>query len=339
MHPGLRQARHCGLRRLACGTFSPPAIRYRVQTLSNRSLRSELELLAVVLFWGLNFVVVKLVLVVMHPHVMNLFRLLGAATVLSIVHRRRIGSFKRPFWEPLMADKWALIRLSLIGWVLYQAAFITGLDYTSAGNGAIIMSSAPIWTALLSLVLGTETLSPKAWTGLLVSIMGTATVVAFGSAEIDLSSELLVGNLLILGAAMLWGSYTALIRPVVSKHSPLSLTVIALLLCLPPLALLAIPFWSETDWDRMSAAYWFAVFFSGALSTGIAIVFWNNAVRSLGASHTAAFGNLVPLVALVSGYLILGDPILPAQILGGTLIIGGLVLMRWARRSPAAPGR
>ena len=78
--------------------------------------------------------------------------------------------------------------------------------------------------------------------------------------------------------------------------------------------------------------YWIAIIFSGALSTGVAIVFWNNAVRSLGASHTAAFGNLVPLIALFSGYLVLGDPILPAQLIGGTMIIGGLVIMRWARR-------
>ena len=285
------------------------------------------------LFWGLNFVVVKLVLEVMHPHVMNLFRLLGAAAVLCLIYWRRIQRSDTPFWGPLTMDARAIIRLSLIGWVLYQAAFITGLDYTSAGTGAIIMSSAPIWTALLSLVMGTEQLSSKAWLGLVVSIAGTATVVAFGTADIDLSSELLTGNVLVLIAAMLWGSYTALTRPIVQKYTPLSLTVIALLLCLPPLALLAIPFWSETDWERMNALYWFAVFFSGALSTGIAIVFWNNAVRNLGASHTAAFGNLVPLIALVSGFIILGDPILPAQLIGGTLIISGLVIMRWARKN------
>ena len=296
-----------------------------------------MELLAVVLFWGLNFVVVKIVLVVMHPHVMNIFRLVAAAVVLTWIYWQRTRSNGQPFWGPLKVDTRAVLRLTLIGWILYQAAFITGLDYTSAGNGAIIMSSAPIWTALLSLVMGTENLSMKAWIGLLVSIIGTATVVAFGTADIDLSSDLLIGNVIILGAAILWGSYTALTRPVVQKHSPLSLTVIALLLCLIPLGILAIPFWNETNWDQINLLYWLAIFFSGALSTGVAIVFWNNAVRSLGASHTAAFGNLVPLIALVSGFMILGDPILPAQLIGGTLIIGGLVIMRWAREKRVNP--
>ena len=320
------------MQRLASRAIPPAQINIALQPSSHRNLRSEIELLVVVLFWGLNFVVVKLVLEVMHPHVMNIFRLLGAATVLCLIYWRRIQQSDTSFWGPLTLDARAIIRLSLIGWVLYQAAFITGLDYTSAGNGAIIMSSAPIWTALLSLVMGTEQLSAKAWTGLVVSIVGTATVVAFGTAEIDLSSDLLIGNVIVLAAAMLWGSYTALTRPVVQKYTPLSLTVIALLLCLPPLAILAIPFWNETDWERMNALYWFAVFFSGALSTGIAIVFWNNAVRNLGASHTAAFGNLVPLVALISSFFILDDPVLPAQIVGGTLIIGGLFVMRGARK-------
>ncbi len=303
---------------------------------AKRSYRSEIELLSVVLFWGLNFVIVKVVLEVMHPHVMNFFRLTAAAVVLTWIYWRRVGGSTEAFWKPLKTDPGAIIRLTIVGWVLYQAAFITGLDKTSAGNGAIIMSSAPIWTALLSLTMGTEKLSAKAWFGLLVSITGTVTVVAFGTKELSMSSDLLIGNAIVLVAAILWGSYTALTKPLVERHSPLSLTVLALLLCLIPLALLSVPFWAGTDWSRVTIGYWLAIVFSGALSTGVAIVFWNNAVRALGASHTAAFGNLVPLIALFSGFLILGDSILPAQLIGGTLIIGGLVIMRWARKRKMA---
>jgi drug/metabolite transporter (DMT)-like permease len=51
-------------------------------------------------------------------------------------------------------------------------------------------------------------------------------------------------------------------------------------------------------------------------------------VRNLGASHTAAFGNLVPIVALGAGFLILHEPISPVQLLGGALILSGLYLVR-----------
>ncbi len=142
----------------------------------------------------------------------------------------------------------------------------------------------------------------------------------------------MLGNGVMLLAAMMWGSYTAMTRPLVKRHAPLALTVLALILALPFMAALAVPFWSEVNWSRVTEPYWIAIILSGTLSTGVAIVFWNNAVRTLGASHTAAFGNLVPLVALVSGYFILDDQILPAQIAGGSLIIFGLVIMRYARR-------
>lgn len=294
--------------------------------------RGELELMAVVLFWGLNFPIIKIVLEVMHPHVMNIFRLISAGMVLGIVYYRRTRESGTAFWAPLKLDPRAFAVISVIGWFLYQIAFITGLDFTSAGNGAIIMASAPIWTAVIVMMMGLEKLSRLAWFGLVVSIVGTGSVVVFGSAEISLDSELLIGNGIVLAAAILWGAYTAFTGSMVSKHSPLALTVLALLIALPFMAMVAVPFWDEVVWEKVTWLYWVAIFFSGALSTGIAIVFWNNAVRKLGASHTAAFGNLVPLVALIGGIFMLGDAVLPAQLVGGTLIIGGLVIMRYARR-------
>ena len=294
--------------------------------------RSEIELISVVFMWGLNFPVIKIILEVMPPDVLNVFRVMAAGAVLSFIQMRRSSWSMTTFWEPFRRDPKAFIILSFVGWVLYQIAFITGLNLTSAGNGALIMASAPIWTAIVARVMGIDRLSKLAWLGLLVSIIGTVTVVAMGNAEISLSKDLLWGNGIILLAAFFWGSYTAMARPMVAKHTPLSLTVLALLIALPFLLLYSIPFWSQIDWAKITWLYWIAIFFSGSLSTGIAIVFWNNSVRTLGASHTAAYGNVVPLIALFSSYLMLGNDIVPAQLWGGTLIIGGLVIMRWARK-------
>jgi len=315
-----------------------PQFREAMSERSFQRFRREAELILVVLVWGINFVVIKIVLEVMHPHVLNVFRLFSAAAVLGYIHYRRTGRSLSAFWKPFKTDPRAFIVLTFLGWVFYQMAFITGLDLTSAENAAIIMSSAPIWTALLVMIIGVERLSGLAWLGLAVSIIGTGTVITIGSEEISISSELMLGNGVMLLAAMMWGSYTAITRPLVKRHSPLALTVLALILALPFMVALAVPFWSEVNWPQVTGLYWIAIIFSGALSTGVAIVFWNNAVRTLGASHTAAFGNLVPLVALVSGYFILDDRILPAQIAGGSLIILGLVIMRYARRQRTESG-
>lgn len=293
--------------------------------------RSELELLSVILMWGVNFPLIKVILVVMPPHVLNIFRITAAGLVLGFIHLRRSQWSFSTFWAPLRTDTRAFISISFVGWILYQIAFITGLNMTDAGNAAIIMASSPIWTALLARLMGVDRLSKLSWFGLFVSITGTATIVALGNAEISLSSDLLMGNAIVLAAAVFWGSYTAMTKPMVAKHSPLSLTVISLLIALPLLLVFSLPYWNLVDWSVVTGWYWVAIFFSGSLSTGIAIVFWNNSVRKLGASHTAAFGNMVPFVALFSSYFMLGNEIVPAQLIGGTLIIGGLMVMRWAR--------
>ena len=59
---------------------------------------------------------------------------------------------------------------------------------------------------------------------------------------------------------------------------------------------------------------------------------WNVGVRQVGPSHAAGFQNLVPIIALITSWLLLGEVPLLLQILGGILIIAGLVVMRWQRQ-------
>lgn len=305
------------------------------------SWKQEAALLSVVLIWGLNFIVMKLVLEVMHPHVMNMFRLLASGTVLVYIYWLKEGRSVRRCLAPLQTHFGALLRLGVVGWLLYQVAFIVGLDYTTAENAALIMASPPLWTALLSTAMGIERLSLAGWLGLLISLAGTLTVVLFGSDALTFESDLLLGNIIMLGAAIMWGSYTSLTKPLVTDLRPIAVTVLALLLVYPILVAIGIPYWDAVEWHRVTWLHWAAIFLSGSLSTGVAIAVWNTAIQKLGASHTAAFNNLVPFVAVVAGFLILDDPLFLAQLIGGILIIAGLAVMRRARatRSISSPNR
>jgi len=293
-------------------------------------------LLFVVTVWGSNFVVIKLVLEVMHPHVANLFRLIAAGVVLGFLHYRRQKKLNETFFAPLRAFPRELALIGLVGWSMYQVAFITGLDRTTAGTAGLIMASLPLWTALLAVVMRLERLNRAGWMGILISIAGTFIVILSSDKDVGLGKSYLIGNLIMLGAALLWAMNTVLTRKLVDRVTPLSITLMGLLLALPVLALLAIPFWSAVEWDRVNWLVWVAIFFSGSLSTGIVIVMWNQAVKTVGAAHTAAFQNLVPVVTLVVALIVLKEPILGAQLLGGSATIAGLITMRRGRE-PAAP--
>lgn len=294
-------------------------------------LKTDIALLFAVLVWGLNFPILKAALATMHPFVVNALRFLVSAGVLGAVFAWRQRNAALGFRETVGRFWKQIVGLGIVGYLLYQLFFIIGIDHTFAGNAALIMTSSPLWTAAVGHAAGLERLRGAAWLGLLVSLIGTVVIVFGGAQRIDFASSTFFGNLMMLGAAAMWGTYTAFSRPVMKHLLPSSLTFLGLLVALPVLLLLSVPHLGEVQWEQVDAWVWFAIVFSGGLSTGLTLVIWNAAVRTVGASQTAVFNNLVPLVAVLASAVLLSEPVTAVQIAGGLLIIGGLLLTRRAR--------
>lgn len=288
----------------------------------------EGALLFTVVVWGMNFPVIKLALAAMHPHVINGFRFVVSAAVLGSLYVAQGQHHEFSLRRSFARHGRAIVALSLTGYLLYQLAFILGINRTTAGNAALIMAGAPLWTAVVGRVFGYETLRRGAWAGLLVILTGTVVIVLGSAAAVDLSNDTFVGNVLMLGASMLWGGYTAFSKPVLRDLPATTLIFYAVLVALPFLLLLAGANVREVDWEAVTPMVWLAIIFSGGLSTGLVIVFWSAGIRHVGASHTAAYGNIVPIVAVVGSVLMLGEAIRLVQIIGACLIVGGLVVMR-----------
>ena len=295
---------------------------------------SDLALLAVVLVWGANFPILKWALAAMPAHVMNVFRFLVSALALGAVYAWRMRNAKASLLAPFRTHGRQLVVLGLLGYVVYQVSFIVGIDNTTSGSAALIMASAPLWTAVQSRIAGYERLQPWAWAGLALSLVGTGLVVAAGSGAVGIGAGSLFGNAMMLAAAAFWGAYTAYNKSVVHEVSPTGATFAGVVVALPVLLAVSGPYWSAVQWQRVDVWVWIAIVFSGGLSTGLAIAVWNTAVKRVGASNTAVYGNLVPFVALLGGVVFLGEPITGPQIVGGTLIIGGVVLVRRHRVRP-----
>ena len=264
----------------------------------------------------------------MEPHAANLIRFLTAGVVLGTIFLLRHR--QHPYWGfgAFRRYGFSLAGLGLLGYFLYQWMFIIGIDGTTAGNAALIMASAPAWTAIVGMIFGLERLSLYAWSGIILSIIGTGCVILFGTSEISLSATSLQGNLLISLAAVLWGSYTALTKPLLKRMAPLDITFLGFLVALPFLFLLGYPQIATTDWSQVNGYHWIALIYSGALSIGLAVVIWNRAIKEVGASFTAVFGNLVPFVAVIAGNILLNESISFPQLFGGFLIISGLFVVR-----------
>ena len=58
---------------------------------------------------------------------------------------------------------------------------------------------------------------------------------------------------------------------------------------------------------------------------------WNYGVRHAGAAHAAIIQNVIPLIAILAAWITRGETATAAQLFGGALILGGLIMMRTAR--------
>ncbi|MFN3597586.1 MAG: DMT family transporter [Rubricoccaceae bacterium] len=299
---------------------------------SRATTLAEAGLLVVVLVWGLNFAVIKVPLEVMHPFTVNLLRFLVSVGVLGAVHAVMARQRGERFFDDLRRAPVAIIVTGVLGHVAYQLGFILGIDRTTAGMAALLLASNPLWTAAIAHLAGVERLRPAAWGGLAVSLAGVLVVILGRPSSGAAAEGAVVGAALLLGGALAWALFTVASRPILARGvSAVGLTFFGVAAAVPVLLALAAPTLGQTDWARTDALVWGALVFSGGLSTGFAYALWNIAVRQVGPSRTAAFGNLVPFVGVAAGALLLRESVPLVQLAGGALIVAGLVALRRVR--------
>lgn len=305
---------------------------------SSRDRGSEIGLLVLALIWGINFSVIKRVLVELDPLAFNALRFPLAALLLYLLLRltRGAGALDLPERE----DVPRIVALGLLGHLMYQLLFIVGMDLTTAGNAALLLATTPVWTVLLSFAAGHERPPPAVWTGIAVTVAGMVLVVLGGP---EPANELrrpqapaaprLAGDLLMLAASMSWAVYTVGGRTLVRRYGPLPVTAWTLWIATPLLVLAGLPWLGGGAVADLSGVGWAGLLYAGGLGISVAYLLWYRGVQRLGSSRTAVYSNLVPVVALAVAWLWLGEVPTPLQATGAVVVLGGLTLTRARRRT------
>jgi drug/metabolite transporter (DMT)-like permease len=290
---------------------------------SSHKARAELFVLLVVVVWATNFPIVKWGLRFIDPLVFNAVRYIVATAVLAVWHAVRFP------WRPVQRADW--LRIGSVGFlanVVYQMGFIFGLQLTTAGNAAVLLSTAPLWTVFIQARLQKSPVPRVILLGTAVSFLGVVLIIIGSGKKLEIGSTALLGDLLTLGSAFLWGLNTNMQKPLLIRYSPLQLTLVMIAIGAGGLSLAALPqaisfAWWSAPWTSYAAGI-----VSGALSIAIANVFWSFGVKHLGPGRTANFGNLVPVLAFMVSYLVLDEDVLLIQMIGAAVTIGGVWIAR-----------
>jgi drug/metabolite transporter (DMT)-like permease len=193
-----------------------------------------------------------------------------------------------------------------------------------------------VLTALIAVAVGAEAANAVKLIGSAVAFVGVALVVAAGPG-LSLGASL-VGDVLTLGAALCWAIYTAFGATILRRHSPLVTTTWAIVTGTLFLAPVGIAQLATVDLAMVGLPAILAVIYAGTLAAGFANVIVFQGVKLLGPTRVTSLQSLVPALAVVLAAIFLAEPIRPAQILGGAVILVGVALLRrgsW----PGRPGR
>jgi drug/metabolite transporter (DMT)-like permease len=280
--------------------------------------------------WAASFIATKIALREIAPASVVWLRFgIGVAVLAAFAGIRKEWAFV-PFRE---LRRFAL--LGFLGIAFHQWLQSTALVTAQASTSAWIITTSPVFIALLGWMLLHEKLGLVHVAGMVIAAGGVLLVVTHGEWHMFASGQFgAPGDILILISAFTWALFSVYSRRGLRHHSP----TLMIFFVMGFGWLFSCPLFffqgSPADVVRLSLPGWIAILFLGILCSGIAYIFWYDALKIISASRVGALLYLEPLIAAGVAAAILGEPILLVSILGGGLILLGVWMVNTREPEP-----
>ena len=276
------------------------------------------KLLLLGAIWGGSFFFARIAVAEMHPLALVLFRVLIAAAALHVYLLARGPSFRLAL--PLAGSFFVL---ALVNNVLPFSLIFAGQTAMGAGLAAVLNSTTPFWTILIAnAVTSDEKLSWNKVAGVMLGIAGVAVMVGPGIVA-SLGGPVwakfaMVGASVSYAVALVFSRRFKAVPPVIVATGQLTASTIIMI----PVVLL----WSgPSGLFAASMPIWAAVFALALVSTAFAYILYFGIIGSAGATNASLVTLIVPVSAILLGFVFLGERLELFEI-GGMLLIGlGLV--------------
>jgi drug/metabolite transporter (DMT)-like permease len=283
--------------------------------------------------WGGMYVVSDVVLDVVPPATLLLIRYAIALPVLWIAARiSHTRGIQRADW-PLLA------LTAFVGFGVSLLAQFAGTKLSTAAAGALITSATPAFIVLFAWLILHERASGRQWIGLGIASVGVLVVSLLGDQPAtEEATNPLLGNLLLIVAAVSWALYSVLVKLNAQKYTALAITMMVTAFGIPIIApVAAIELRTQTI-GTITLPVVLGLLYIGIASTAIAFFLWNKSFELLDAATASLFFFAQPVVGALLSAIFLGQTLGWSFIVGGGLILlGALLGMMTPRGAPAPP--
>jgi len=301
-----------------------------LQSLSR--FRDWFLLVACNFIWACYFVLVKLVQEQVGPLFTTLFpTALAALTLIPIVYREtrqqaRQGGPRFSFLQGIL--EFALI--GVFGQVVTQFFGAWGTRLSLASNGALLMLTLPIATAIMAHFLLGERMTRVRWISFAFAIVGVLECSGIDWKELNLtSSEFMLGNVMLFVSVFGSAFYNVFSKRLLGRYSPLQVllysyfTVIVFLL---PITLYAEP---ETflKLSTFTPTVWLGFFLLAVFHYGVSMILFLRVLTRLDATQAGLSNYLIPFFGLVVAAIVLHERLTGFMILGGILVLASTLLI------------
>ncbi len=274
------------------------------------------------LVWGTNWPLFKIALDELPVLTFRAIVLVTASLVLLAIMLARRESFAVP------RGKWpALIAASAMNLFIWNIATSLAVLYIPSGHASVLAYTMPLWVALIGFAVFGQRLTGRLLAAILI---GAAAVVALMVPNFASYAHAPAGLFWGLFAGFCWAVGTFIVKRTSWQGMGLSLTFWQVVITLPPILLGALLIDGlPTHWPSTEALV--ATIYTGAVPMALGTAAWFALVKLLPAQVAGLSAIAIPIVAIVSGVLILHEPLSPLQ----ALAIASTVLSLWLALMPA----
>ena len=277
-----------------------------------------------IIFWGLSFIATKVALREIHPFTLLTLRFGMGGLLLLLFQLQKDKRFLKKFSSK---DWLSIIFLALVGVSAHTLIQAYGLLYTTAINTGWLIAIMPICIAIAARFYLREPITLSKIGGIILGFIGVSLIISKGMVSLSLFRlGSTFGDFLILISALTWTAFTVGGRGFLSRFSPLAVITPILILG----SLITFPFtllkWEWNLLFQLSSAAWISVLFLGIFCSGLAYLFWYDALEKRDSGIVGMYLYLEPFVTLVGAYFFLNEEILWITLAGGGLILLGVYL-------------
>jgi drug/metabolite transporter (DMT)-like permease len=239
----------------------------------------------------------------------------------------------------LHAARWPLALAGLNGMGVFGIAISGAPYYTTAANVSLISSTSPLWVLVFAGLTRTERITARQVIGIVVAFLGTAHIVLGGQWHRLATVTFAAGDLIAVGAAMLWAIFSVQVKRLPAGLHPLSITVAAAFAGFLFLALVYLAWGlSGQAWLRQAGGqmdHRTALALLGYIALGPSLLgnlTFTAGVQRVGPAVAGALLTMTPVFATIFAVTLLDEHLAPHHGVGVAGIAIGLWLATVARR-------